>query len=434
MTEIEGRDETTNDPRDSSLISVSKWSPLFDTGIDQNDVSGSLIASSVNNKHGHPTDRTHVPSEDQFTTHEAFQPAVNHDADIDELRHSCQLSHEMRHKTSSWYTGKCPTSIDIKSFPESSELGDLTEPRTMKLFAPRKNELKSDNMTNHIDFGIQNTHRTTPSTRYNASGQYNISQEQFSCNSYQTPRKSDISGSTPRVVQTPHGPALLLTTPSSVMSNRVTSPLLQHPSSQQRKFQRWSDDEDAILRYAISCEDELKPNWKKISSNFFLNTRTPLQCKSRWTKCLQPGILIGGWKEHEDETIRHLRAEGFRWSQIAEHLPGRIGEHVRDRYVNFLDPDLKKVAWTKAEDRILFEQQKLQGNKWTAIAKFLPGRSENAVKNRWHNAKMTQRRRMRKHAAERTLESRSLRARQHAETSGSDEESLDENESFDEDM
>lgn len=50
--------------------------------------------------------------------------------------------------------------------------------------------------------------------------------------------------------------------------------------------------------------------------------------------------------------------------------------------MNHLDPDVKKGEWTEEEDAILVAAQAEHGNAWTTIARLLPGRSENTVKNR----------------------------------------------------
>ena len=76
----------------------------------------------------------------------------------------------------------------------------------------------------------------------------------------------------------------------------------------------------------------------------------------------------------------------IKWSTVADSLPGRVGKQCRERWFNHLDPSVKKGEWTPEEDDIVFEMQKQRGNKWSEIARLVPGRSENAVKNRWNSS------------------------------------------------
>ena len=77
-----------------------------------------------------------------------------------------------------------------------------------------------------------------------------------------------------------------------------------------------------------------------------------------------------------------------RWTIVANKMnTGRVGKQVRERWFNHLDPRLKKGDWDKTEDNMLFKLQKRLGNKWTVIKKSIPGRSENAIKNRFNSAK-----------------------------------------------
>lgn len=86
----------------------------------------------------------------------------------------------------------------------------------------------------------------------------------------------------------------------------------------------------------------------------------------------------------EDRLLKSLiERYGQNWDLIASCIPDRNSRQCKDRYINYLRPDLATYEWTRDEDTLLIRLVETYGKKWTKIADVFGNRSEPMVKVRW---------------------------------------------------
>ncbi|XP_019157014.1 PREDICTED: myb-related protein 306-like [Ipomoea nil] len=103
--------------------------------------------------------------------------------------------------------------------------------------------------------------------------------------------------------------------------------------------------------------------------------------------CDKQGVKKGPWTPEEDiMLVSFVQEHGpANWRTVPANTGlRRCSKSCRLRWTNYLRPGIKRGSFTHQEEKMIIQLQALLGNKWAAIASYLPERTDNDIKNYWN--------------------------------------------------
>lgn len=141
---------------------------------------------------------------------------------------------------------------------------------------------------------------------------------------------------------------------------------------------KWKTNETKKLQKLIN---ENGFQWNKISKQ--MKSRTPNQCMQKYYHFIQHNKK-GRWNTIEDQILLNWvskNTELKNWNDCANLIEGRSNRQCKERWFNYLNPNLNKSKWEENDQIVLFNCILKNGFCWVKISKQFQNRSENQIKN-----------------------------------------------------
>jgi len=152
-------------------------------------------------------------------------------------------------------------------------------------------------------------------------------------------------------------------------------------NSAERK--EWTVSEDAIIRASVATHG---CRWRKIAAQ--LPGRSDDAVRNRWNRLKDMGADSANASAGTavtaaaDAPVSLPLPAGMAPVSIGGTAGASASSSSRGRSEGASKPE--RVSWTKAEDETILSSVRELGHKWNKIAERLPGRTDHAIRNRFH--------------------------------------------------
>lgn len=166
----------------------------------------------------------------------------------------------------------------------------------------------------------------------------------------------------------------------SVRSTSVESP--RRELKKKRTGCSWSDSDYNLL---VSLVRQHGEDWPRISRRF--QHKSAKQCMQKFKNSQRSGKK-GNWSRDEDDLLVAWvhRNGSTKWTECSKYITGRCGKQCRERWVNILNPEIKKGDWSDREQELIFAKLPVFQTSWSLMAGALVGRTENSIKNYFYSS------------------------------------------------